>query len=113
MERLAEYFRVKGFEVEKDKEWRIQYGAYGSRVSSYYPDVTATRTIVVEVNGPVGHSSQRSYYNELNQRAFFENQGIGFYTYSPQEIVGKGWIDSKGKRHRPHKPTELFQDWSL
>lgn len=108
--KLAKYLRAKGYKVETDKNWGVKSG---DRVSNYYPDITATKTIVIEVNGNVGHSSKRSYDNELNQKQFFELQDIHLHVYSPEEITGKGWTDSKGNKHRPHKPAEFYDDWKI
>lgn len=108
--RLIELLLEKGFQVEKDMQWKT---GDPERVLAYYPDVVATKTIVVEVNGKVGHSSKRSYENEQNAKAYFERLGIKMYTYSPQELVGNGWKDSKGRKHTPHKDEELFADWGL
>ena len=114
VERLTELLQKKGFNVSKDMAWPVRViDDDNDRVEWYYPDVTATRTLVIEVNGKVGHSSQRSYQNELNQKAFFENKNIKFYTYAPTEISGRGWIDSKGKRHTIHSNIELYSDWNL
>ena len=109
--RIMQLLHAKGARVKKDMEHAVKNS---DRVQAYFPDVTATWPgIVVEINGPVGHSSKRSYENELNQKKFFENQGIKFFTYSPTEIAGKGWTDSKGKRHKPHTDELLYADWGL
>jgi hypothetical protein len=108
--RIMQLLHAKGARVQKDKQWYVGE----ERVKEYYPDVSAYWSdIVVEINGPVGHSSKRSHENELNQKNWFKKQGIKFFTYSPTEIAGRGWIDSKGKRHKPHTDEELYQDWGL
>lgn len=108
--RIMQLLYAKGARVKKDQKHTVN----SDRVEAYFPDVTATWSpIVIEINGPVGHSSKRSYENELNQKKFFEDQGIKFFTYAPTEIAGKGWIDSKGKRHYPHTDQDLYADWGL
>ena len=108
--RIIRLLEKKSAKVDKDKPWYVGDG----RVKVYYPDVSAEWSrIIVEINGPVGHSSKRSHENELNQKAFFKEQGVKFFTYAPTEIAGRGWIDSKGKRHKPHSDDELYADWGL
>lgn len=107
--RIMQLLHRKGAKVKKDK----QHIVGSDRVKAYFPDVTATWPgIVVEINGPVGHSSKRSYDNEQNQKKFFNEQNIKFFTYAPTEIVG-GWTDSKGRKHKPHSDDELYADWEL
>ena len=108
--RLCKLLTAKGFVVEFDKQWQVQDN---DRISAYYPDITATRTIVIEVNGSVGHSSKRSFENEKNQIRWFENQGINFFAYSPDELVGRGWMDYSMRIHKPHKDSLLYEEWKL
>lgn len=110
VERIMKLLNKSGAHVYKDKRHDVN----DERVQAYYPDVTAEWSpIIIEINGPVGHSSKRSHDNELNQKAFFENKGAKFFTYSPTEIAGRGWIDSKGKRHKVHTDAELLADWGI
>lgn len=109
-ERLAKLLIDKGFAIDFDKRWGVPDN---DRVSDYYPDLTATLTFVFEVNGNVGHSSKRSFDNEQNQKKWFEGMGVRFFVYSPSELVGNGWIDSKGHKHKPHADKELYADWGL
>lgn len=109
-ERLAKLLMSRGFKVEFDRIWKVNDN---DRVTGYFPDITATLTLTFEINGNVGHSSKRSFENELNQKAFIEKQGAKFFAYSPGELVGKGWTDSKGNKHNVHKDSELYEDWGL
>lgn len=111
--RIMALLYARGAKVRKDMEHKVRKKK-SDRVQAYYPDVTAFwHPIVVEINGPVGHSSKRSYENELNQKKFFKAQGIKFFTYAPTEIIGRGWLDSKGRRHKPHSDSDLYADWGL
>ena len=108
--RIISLLEKKGARVYKDKKHDVN----GDRVDAYFPDITATwPPIIIEINGKIGHSSKRSHDNELNQKAFFESKGAKFFTYSPTEIAGRGWTDSKGKRHKVHTDAELLADWGL
>lgn len=110
VQRIMTLLMKRGATVYKDKKHVVN----GDRVDAYYPDITAEwAPIIIEVNGHVGHSSKLSYDNEQNQKAFFESIGSKFFTYSPTEIAGRGWINSKGKRHTIHTDAELLADWGL
>lgn len=107
--RIMQLLHKKGARVQKDREWPVG----GERVKKYFPDVTALWPgIVVEING-YGHKSKRSHENELNQKAWFNNQGIKFFSYAPTDLVGRGYVDSKGRRHKPLTDEDLYQDWGL
>ena len=113
--RLITLLRTNGFVVYKDMRVVVETTRQqDTRADTYYPDVMAFKPYAaIEVNGNVGHSSKRSYDNEQIQKQQFEAHDIKFFAYSPEELAGRGYTNSKGKRHKPHKDDLLLQEWGI
>jgi hypothetical protein len=92
---------LHGFVVDYDEFYVMDTDRFGE--VPYHPDVRGVkgkREIVIEVDGKVGHSSQRSHNNRETEKREYKKRVIEFYEFSTGEIVG-GWKDSNGHKHIP------------